>query len=120
MVPAMFSDERVLLLHVFVQFYAATSLLLGRWLYPGAPEDKLKEAIGVGNGALCVCLVGFALLLQRPRERSRLYFGVISQYHTCVSVLQLQHPLVELPWWAAPVFHGLLAYWFAARALRSG
>ena len=114
----MFTDERVLLLHVVAQFYAATSLLLGRWLYVGAPEDKIKEAIGVANGALCVCLVGLALLLQRPRERSRLYFGVISQYHAGVSFLQLQHPLAEMPWWAAPVFHGVLAFWFGARALR--
>ena len=110
-------EEAVLLLHVVAQVYAAITLLFGHLLYD-APAEKLESARSIGNGALCVALVGFALLLQQPHRRHGLYFGVIAQYHAGVTFLNLRHPLMDMPWWAAPGFHGVLFLWFAARAFR--
>jgi hypothetical protein len=114
----------MLILHVVAELGAGSVLLVSPVLFaPTASSIDHQEALrGIGNGALSVALLGLALLTSGRSIDSalgRFGFAILAQYHLGVVILQLKHPLLGIPWWLAPGFHGVLLLAFASRVLPS-
>jgi hypothetical protein len=108
-----------LILHVLAELVAASVLLVAPSVFvPTAAHDHQEALRGIGNGALSIALLGVALLMsgrQIGTALGRCGFAILSQYHLGVVLLQLKHPMLGVPWWVAPGFHGLLLLAFASR-----
>ena len=115
-------DDVALGAHVIAEVIAGVILLIQPQLFaPNMDGKNHEEALrGIGNGAFCVGVIGLALLRQQDREkRPQWAFATMALYHAGVVALQLRHPLLGVPYWIAPLFHGLLLARFVQAALRT-
>ena len=114
-----FLDDLALWFHVIAELIAGSILIFQPLLFAPAPDgiDHVEALRGIGNGAFCIGVLGVCLLVKEKEERPRFAFGVIGLYHFGVVVLQLRHPLLGVPYWLAPGFHGLLLLQFMRAAM---
>ena len=114
-------DELALGAHVLAELIAGTILLVQPLLFAPSPDGvNHEEALrGIGNGAFCIGVVGACVLREKREKRPQWAFAAMALYHANVVVLQLRHPLLGVPYWLAPLFHGLLLARFVEVALRT-
>ena len=114
-------DDVALGLHVLAELVAGSILLLQPRLFAADPDgvNHVEALRGIGNGALCVGVLGLCVFLSDRALRPQWAFATMALYHFGVVVLQLRHPLLGVPFWLAPLFHALLLARFAQAALRS-
>ena len=109
-----------LVLHIAAELISGAVLVLAPQLFvPGEISvDHTESLRGIGNGALSIGLLGLALLLSDESAGPWWAYAVVAQYHAGVVILQLKHPLLGLPYWLAPSFHGWLLLMFARMGWR--
>lgn len=109
-------ENWILAVHVVAELIAGLILCFAPYLFNSTGSDSQLETMrNIGNGAICVGLLGAALLSLIKSNRPNIFFGVIAQYHVGVVILQLRVPLEGVPIWPALLFHGGLAIWFTQR-----